>query len=70
MFVDPAHPQSAPVLPSEVAEGAISDLREQAYTALQAFLPAQMAPHAVELRVLVGHPCERILKTAVHEKSA
>jgi len=68
MFLDPAHPQGAAVLSSEVAEDVIIDLREQAYTALQAFLPAQMAPHAVELRVLVGHPFERILDTAVHEK--
>ncbi len=39
-------------------------------TALQAFLPTRMAHHAVELRVLVGHPFERILETAVHEKVA
>ena len=44
--------------------------REQAYTALQAFLPAQIAHHTVELRVLVGQPFERILETAAHEKVA
>jgi nucleotide-binding universal stress UspA family protein len=44
------------------------DLREQAYTALQAFLPTQIAHHAVELRVLVGHPFERILETAGDEQ--
>src|SRR5712691_8958998 len=50
IFLDPVHPQRAPVVPPEVAENVIIDLREQAYTALQAFLPAQMARHAVELR--------------------
>ena len=68
MFLDPVHPQNAPAVPSEVAANVIIDLREQAYTALQAFLPTQMAHHAVELRVLVGHPFERILETAVHEQ--
>jgi universal stress protein A len=68
MFLDPVRPQSAPVVPPGVAEDVVIDLREQAYTALQAFLPIQMAYHAVELRVLVGHPFERILETAVHEK--
>jgi nucleotide-binding universal stress UspA family protein len=70
MFLDPLHPQRAPALPPEVAEDVIIDLREQAYTALQAFLPTQIAHHAVELRVLVGHPFERILETAVHEQVA
>jgi nucleotide-binding universal stress UspA family protein len=53
-----------------IAEEVVIDLREQAYTALQAFLPAQIAHHTVELRVLVGQPFERILETAVHEKVA
>jgi universal stress protein A len=57
-------------MPPEVAEEVIVDLREQAYTALQAFLPSQMAQHTVELRVLVGQPCERILETAVQEHVA
>ncbi len=70
MFLDPMRPQSAPAVPPEVAEDVVVDLREQAYTALQAFLPTQMAHHAVELRVLVGHPFERILEIAVHEKVA
>jgi len=69
-FLGPWRPQSAPAVPPEVAEEVVVDLREQAYTALQAFLPAQMAHHAVELRVLVGHPFERILETAVQEKVA
>jgi hypothetical protein len=29
-----------------------------------------MVPQAVELRVLVGHACERRLETTVHEKVA
>jgi len=70
MFLDPMRPQSAPAVPPEVAEDVVVDLREQAYTALQAFLPTQIAHHAVELRVLVGHPFARILETAVHEKVA
>jgi len=69
-FFGPLHPQSTPAMPSEVAEEVVIDLREQAYTALQAFFPAQMAGHAVELRVLVGQPFERILETAVQEKVA
>jgi aspartokinase-like uncharacterized kinase len=48
----------------------VSDLREHAYTALQAFLPAQFAKYPVELRVVVGHPFERILETAVREHVA
>jgi nucleotide-binding universal stress UspA family protein len=68
LFLPPAQPPSVPEVPSEVAEDVIIDLREQAYTALQAFLPARIAPHAIELRVLVGQPFERILETATHEK--
>jgi nucleotide-binding universal stress UspA family protein len=48
----------------------VSDLREQAYTALQACVPAQLARHPVELRVLIGHPFERILETAVRDQVA
>ena len=70
MSLDPVRPQSAPAGAPNVAEDVVADLREQAYTALQAFLPTQMAHHAMELRVLVGHPFERILETAVHEKVA
>jgi nucleotide-binding universal stress UspA family protein len=68
MFLDPLHPQRAPASPLDDAEDVIIDLREQAYTALQAFLPTQIAHHAVELRVLVGQPFERILETAGDEK--
>lgn len=62
--------KSAPDVPAGVAEEVVVDLREQAYTALQTFLPAPLAQHAVELRVVVGHPFERILETAVHEHVA
>ncbi len=63
---DPLVEPYAPVLPSDVEE-VVSDLREQAYTALQAYVPAQLAKHPVELRVVVGHPFARILETAVRE---
>jgi nucleotide-binding universal stress UspA family protein len=69
-FCGPLHPQSTPVVPPEVAEEVLVNLREQAYTALQEFLPTQIAHHAVELRVLAGHPVERILETAVQEQVA
>ncbi len=55
---------------SPEAEEVVTDLREQAYTALQAFLPPQLARHAVELRVVTGAPFERILETAVHARVA
>lgn len=57
-------------VPPDVQEEVVVDLREQAYTALQAFVPASLGKHAVELRVVVGHPFERIIETAVHEKVA
>jgi len=63
----PAAAQNASDIPTEVAEEAVVDLREQAYTALQAFLPVQLVQYPVELRVVVGHPFERILETAVRE---
>ena len=52
------------------AEEEVTDLREQAYTALQAFLPPQFARHAVELRAVTGSPFERILETAVRARVA
>jgi nucleotide-binding universal stress UspA family protein len=67
---DPLLAVYAPALPSEVEEEVISDLREQAYTALQACVPAQLARHPVELRVLIGPPFERILETAVRDQVA
>ena len=41
--------------------------REQAYEALQAFMPAHLVRHPVELRVVFGRPFERIVETAVVE---
>ena len=49
-FLGSVSPQSAPAVPPDVAEDVVVGLREQVYTALQAFLPAQMAHHPVELR--------------------
>jgi len=62
--------QSGTEVPPDIEEEVVSKLREQTYTALQAFLPAQLAKHPVELRVVVGHPFERILETAVREHIA
>ena len=67
---DPLLATYASALPSDVEEEDISALREQAYTALQACVPAQLARHPVELRVVVGHPFERILETAVRAQVA
>ena len=57
-----------------VSEAVMADIvttqREHIYTELVQVLPPQLAAYPVELRVLVGHPCERILETAVREKSA
>lgn len=69
-FMDFLSPQEAPEVPQQAAEEVIVNLREQAYTALQKFLPPPIAAHPVELRVLVGQPGERILETAAHEKVA
>jgi nucleotide-binding universal stress UspA family protein len=58
----------------EVAETVLADIvttqREQLYTELVQMLPPQLAAYPVELRVLVGHPFERILETAVREEIA
>ena len=55
-------------LPTEVHEAVAVDLREQAQTALQHFLPSQLSGLPVELRVEVGHPFEQILETAKREQ--
>ena len=67
---DPLLATYASALPSDVEEEDISALREQAYTALQTCVPAQLAKHPVELRVVIGHPFERILETAVRAQVA
>ncbi len=51
----------------DVLESIIVEHREQSYIDLLAFLPSWLAKHPLELRVVVGHPVERILETAVHE---
>jgi len=42
--------------------------REQAYQALQAFIPPPLAHGPLELRVLFGRPFERIIETAVKDE--
>ena len=58
----------------EVSETVLADIvttqREHIYTELVQVLPPQLAAYPVELRVLVGHPFERILETAVREEIA
>jgi universal stress protein A len=67
------------VAPSDSAEGSpepsdqeietvLDHHREQAYEALQAFLPSPLADRPLELRVVFGRPFERIVETAVKEK--
>jgi len=58
----------------EVSEAVMADMvatqREHMYTELVQVLPPQLVSCPVELRVLVGPPCERILETAVREEIA
>jgi nucleotide-binding universal stress UspA family protein len=56
-----------PEVPYEILESVIVHCREQAYTALQAFLPPRLARSPLELRVVVGRPFERIIETAIRE---
>ena len=49
-------------------ETVIDHHREQAYEALQAFLPPHLVNRPLELRVVFGHPFERIVETAVKEQ--
>lgn len=46
----------------------LAEHREQIYTELLSFLPARLAQYPIELRVVVGHPLERILETAVRSQ--
>lgn len=46
----------------------LAEHREQIYTELLSFLPARLAQYPIELRVVVGHPFERILETAVRSQ--
>ena len=45
-------------MPPEVAEDVVVDLREQAYTALQAFLPTQIA------HLIMGSVAESVVRLA------
>lgn len=67
-FVEAFTQHEPPDTTPEVTEDMVTDLREQAYTALQAFLPTRLTTRPVELRVVVGHPFERIIETAVRDK--
>lgn len=67
------HPERPFLLagPSDVREEelelVIAEQREKAYVELQRFLPTRLAEHSLEMRVLVGHPHDRILETADKE---
>jgi nucleotide-binding universal stress UspA family protein len=52
----------------EVTDAVTVDLREQAHTALQQFLPPQLVGWPLELHIEVGHPCEQILEVARREE--
>jgi nucleotide-binding universal stress UspA family protein len=54
----------------DILEAAVDEQREHAYADLQAFLPPRLASHPVDLRVVLGHPFERIIETAVRESAA
>ena len=49
-------------------EAIVAEHREHIYTELLSFLPARLAQYPLELRVVVGHPFERILETAVRSQ--
>jgi nucleotide-binding universal stress UspA family protein len=67
--LSPPVPPDTPEMPREVMETVMADCREQAYTELQAFVPSRLAQYPVELRVVIGHPFERIIETAVREQA-
>lgn len=60
--------QEVESIPAEVIESTGHDLREQSYTALHEFIPPHLDTLPVELRVVIGHPVERIVETAVKEQ--
>ena len=67
--VAPADTAEAASEPSDQEiETVIDHHREQAYDALQAFLPSLLANRPLELRVVFGRPFERIVETAVKEE--
>jgi len=54
-------------IPAEGLESLLEEQREKAYDAVESFLPPSLAEHPLEMRVLVGHPFERIVETADNE---
>lgn len=48
-------------------ETAVTEQREQVYADLEAFLPPRLAGLPVDLHVVLGHPFERIIETAVQQ---
>ncbi len=65
-----ASPTEAAQVSSDDLEAAVTDQREQAYADLQVFLPPRFASHLIDLRVVLGHPFERIIETAVQQDVA
>lgn len=65
-----ANPAEEAQVSSYDLETAVTDQREQVYADLQAFLPPRLANHPVDLRVVLGHPFERIIETAVQQNVA
>jgi nucleotide-binding universal stress UspA family protein len=53
--------------PTEMTDAVVVDLREQAHTALQQFLPPQLVGRPLSLHIELGHPFEQILETARRE---
>jgi universal stress protein A len=63
-------PYSEPLgVPPEQTDEVVVDLREQAHTTLQQFMPPQLAGHPLEFRIEVGHPFEQILEVAKRERA-
>jgi nucleotide-binding universal stress UspA family protein len=54
--------------PDEIVEEVGHKLREQAHTALRQRLFPHFAGYPLELRVVIGHPVERIIETAVDDE--
>ena len=65
-----AETAEVPDVSDEEIETVVDHHREEAYQALQAFLPPRLAQYPLELRVVFGRPFERIVETAVKEKVA
>ncbi len=65
----PEGPEEQPEVSDEEVATVIGQHREQAYTALEAFIPPRVAQFPCELRVVFGRPFERIVETAVKEKA-